>query len=427
MFLINMNISQYKPQREKKTFEIIRTVIYIVLLVSVAVLFYIKNVFITWDGVINRIHVCQAMNLGGGNDFLWGINNSKQEKTYQNVAAMQNDIELRTGAIVRTEGYYNPNDGGNARYLIRRLKPEEVIDNGKLIRLRNGNVAELMIEGRMSIMQFGAKKDIEVDNSPMINMALKNAKSVLIPEGCFGIGSVIYLHSGNDLQFDGELYVNTGKRTVAFYFFDGKTVTPGYSGVRDVYIHGKGVYNANGVLAKNSSTPFRVHHCKNITIEGITIRDYYYFHAIEVGGTDGFTCRNVTFSGAIPVVNNPMEAIQIEVITKDGTSGAIPYDGTPTKNVLIESCWFKASDTNESIMRCPIGIHSYTKNRPYSNIEITKCVFETSDQRNFGAINFMCTVKNLKIHKNLFVTKGRKAIDLYNKTTDAVIVHNVYY
>ena len=411
--------------RIKKIFKVKRVFLFTVLFGVVVSLTFIKYDFVTWNGIINNMHLFPELIIGEDN--LVYAYSGEQERTYKNVEAMRVATVLKAGDRSRTKGFYEPHDGGAAQYQVRKKKPGDVIDNGKLISLQNGNVAELVIKGRMSIRQFGAKEDIMVDNSPIINTALKSAKAILIPEGRFGIGSIIRLQSGNDVKFNGELYVNTGKRSVSFSFFDGKTETPGYTGVHDVYIHGKGVYDANGIVAKNGSTPFRVHHCNNIVIEGITIRDYYYFHAIEVGGTDGFTCRNVTFSGAIPVVNNAMEAIQIEVISRDGTNGAIPYDGTPTKNVLIESCSFRPSDTNESVMRCPIGIHNYSKNRPYENVEIKNCVFETTDQKKFGAINFMYNVKNLKIHNNIFITKGRPAINLYNKTTDAIIRNNEFY
>lgn len=79
---------------------------------------------------------------------------------FDSVAAMKAEPSLTAGAYVCTAGYYAPNDGGGASYLIRAKADADVDDGGSLHELANGLVAELIVEdGTVNVKQFGAKGD----------------------------------------------------------------------------------------------------------------------------------------------------------------------------------------------------------------------------------------------------------------------------
>lgn len=76
---------------------------------------------------------------------------------YNSVAEMKADAMLWEGMNTKTLGYYTPNDGGGASYLIRAKTDADVVDGGSLHVLSSGLVAELIIEnGAVCPEQFGA-------------------------------------------------------------------------------------------------------------------------------------------------------------------------------------------------------------------------------------------------------------------------------
>lgn len=85
---------------------------------------------------------------------------------FDSVASMKAEPSLTAGTYVCTAGYYAPNDGGGASYLIRAKADTDVDDGGSLHKLSNGLVAELIIEnGTVCPEQFGAKGDANYFNS----------------------------------------------------------------------------------------------------------------------------------------------------------------------------------------------------------------------------------------------------------------------
>lgn len=79
---------------------------------------------------------------------------------FDSVAAMKAEPSLTAGAYVCTAGYYAPNDGGSASYLIRAKADSDVDDGGSLHQLSNGLVAELIVEnGTVYPEQFGVNEN----------------------------------------------------------------------------------------------------------------------------------------------------------------------------------------------------------------------------------------------------------------------------
>ena len=92
--------------------------------------------------------------------------------TYHNVFMMRQDRTLIPGMVAHTLGYYAPNDGGGAVYIIRQKKESDTDDGGSVLVLDNGNVAELMFDGAINVKQFGAKGDGIADDYDAITKAL---------------------------------------------------------------------------------------------------------------------------------------------------------------------------------------------------------------------------------------------------------------
>lgn len=86
--------------------------------------------------------------------------NKRTANYYNSVAAMKADRKLKAGMTACTLGYYSPNDGGGATYIIRAKQDGDVDDGGSVHELDRGLVAELVVEnGTVCPEQFGAKGD----------------------------------------------------------------------------------------------------------------------------------------------------------------------------------------------------------------------------------------------------------------------------
>lgn len=104
--------------------------------------------------------------------------------TYDTVADMKADLELREGSTAVTKGYHTVKDGGYGFYIIREKEVSDADDGGSIIFLDNGKVAELLIEASVDVLQFGAKCDGTTDDSAIlqkcVNYAQTNGKTVII-------------------------------------------------------------------------------------------------------------------------------------------------------------------------------------------------------------------------------------------------------
>lgn len=127
---------------------------------------------------------------------------------YNSVAEMKASETAFVGRPCVTLGYYEPNDGGGAVYIIRSKKESDVDDGGSIIFLDNGNVAELIIDGAINVKQFGAKGDELRDDTKSIDAAIhtclkeaegktldggKTPPKLIIPYGRYKITKPIYL------------------------------------------------------------------------------------------------------------------------------------------------------------------------------------------------------------------------------------------
>lgn len=219
----------------------------------------------------------------------------------------------------------------------------------------------------------------------------------------------------------------------------------GYTGYHDIYIHGNGVWDFNGTqgsgLAPNAfgSTPFRVHHCSNIRIEDITIKNWRDgHHAIEIGGSRYITIKNVKFLGVIrEIAEEQVEAIQLETVSSGGTSGAIPYDGTITKDVTVDGCVFGPSEESSKI-NVAVGDHNNisdpnkAEENTFSNIVIKNCLFKdiervSSDpEGDLQLLRFLSNYRNLIIENNIFENNTKYAIYVGDYSEHIFIRNNIF-
>lgn len=222
-----------------------------------------------------------------------------------------------------------------------------------------------------------------------------------------------------------------------FELFSCTTEQPGYTGVTNVYIHGNGVFNCNGHLDPDGNigiaTPFRIAHCTDITVEGLTLKDYKC-HCVEISGSKNIYLKNIKFLGnTYNSVYGINEAIQLERVSKDGIIGAIPYDYTIAKDVIIDSCIFGPSD-NSNYMAKAIGSHDGINDpekpdaKTFSNITIKNCIFKNIPNvpGDPYVIDLDSNYKDVCIKDNVFDNIFEKCINIGVYTDGVIIKDNIF-
>lgn len=98
--------------------------------------------------------------------------------SFPSVADMKLAENLVNGSTVETYGFYSKNDNGGAKYYVRTITNEDVVDEKTIIALHDNTlVAELIIETSMTPEQFGAKGDGETDDTSSIQTAVNKLSS----------------------------------------------------------------------------------------------------------------------------------------------------------------------------------------------------------------------------------------------------------
>ena len=128
--------------------------------------------------------------------------NEGKLQVFNTVANMKADTSLKAGMTVKTNGYYNANDGGHSNYRIRAITNEDVIDEMTLIELSDESlVAELIVEYPVNPIKLGAKADGITDDSSFIQRAI-NLGNVRLERKTFKVDNTLTVNGNKviDLQ-----------------------------------------------------------------------------------------------------------------------------------------------------------------------------------------------------------------------------------
>lgn len=139
----------------------------------------------------------------------------------------------------------------------------------------------------------------------------------------------------------------------------------GYEGETDITIQGTGtvvidlgfIQDAIGIV---------LGHNTEVTISGITFRNMYSGHFIELDASSEVTIRQNNFLHHKPSATGIKEAINLD--TPDRSTGGFnaiwtKFDGTPNRNILIHG------NTFDDLERA-IGTHKYTQGKYHENVQI---------------------------------------------------------
>ena len=143
---------------------------------------------------------------------------------FNNINAVK-QAKLKINDVVQTLGYYEPNDGGGALYLIREKTENDVEDNGFIHFVSNELVAELIVENNtINVKQFGAKGDGVSDDYKSINNVFKFVSNKSLNYTIDFLDGNIYVIKEENLFKDCINRVSIilkGKSTINFTDFNG--------------------------------------------------------------------------------------------------------------------------------------------------------------------------------------------------------------
>lgn len=171
---------------------------------------------------------------------------------------------------------------------------------------------------------------------------------------------------------------------------DKKLLYTQYNGVRNSAIIGKGKVVIDLQNEKDAQA-IVVGHNRNIEISGITFKNSYNNHFIEVDATDTIKIHNCVFQNAKVSEGTNKEAINLDtpdLVTKGFNCFWSSQDKTPNRNVTIEACKFINLERG-------IGTHQFSHMKYHTNINILNCSFNKVSVPVFG-INW----KNIRIEGN---------------------------
>ncbi|MGD3158180.1 glycosyl hydrolase family 28-related protein [Staphylococcus cohnii] len=292
----------------------------------------------------------------------------------------------------------------------------------------------------INAMHFGLKGKHKWADTRAIQKALKYARNhknttIYIPKGEYHIRRPLVIYDSTTLILDDEAVLKrVGKDTL---LKNGRWLKSyyGYEGNGAICIAG-GTLDMNGYDYPYNNTAMCMGHAQNIQILDVTFKDVVGGHAIDACGINGLYINGCQFLGFKDDKGERLfsEAVQIDIQVK----GAFPKfgatDGTITKNVVIENCYFGNSKTpTMGAWNRAIGSHASRFNQFYENIHIRFNTFEGINQYALTPLKSKDTFIHDNIFKNcgggirfLAVKDGKNAQDLTGKVRTTQSGSNLY-
>lgn len=104
-------------------------------------------------------------------------------------------LNLKTGQLVMTQGFYEPADGGGASYVcVDSLNEDETADGYGIIALNNGKYLKLRHNGVLNVKWFGAKGDGVTDDTEAIQRTIDYGGVTLLVEGDYLISNTLNIN-----------------------------------------------------------------------------------------------------------------------------------------------------------------------------------------------------------------------------------------
>lgn len=272
---------------------------------------------------------------------------------YSSISEMKQAQNLANGSHVMTYGYRTNGDGGGARYIVRPITNQDVLDDSLVIALANVSlVAELCEDKVISIKQVGAYGNGTNDDSLYLSKALGYANDkglkVFIPKGEYIINTPVSVNY-NNVTIIGESgsYLNGD----------------GCSNDTLTFTGSNGVIIDSLELSSRNASSILMYDCSNVKINGCNITLKYK----ENTNASCISIHRVSGSALGDCVNYEISNCNIVSsflgVLFQGRSGKY------LKNAFIHNCVFTATQSNIPPNGELLKVDYYTDNTIINNNE----------------------------------------------------------
>ena len=282
------------------------------------------------------------------NTTYWQLLAQKGAKTYDNVADMKADTDLKDGMTVQTLGYYQLNDNGGATYKIRTKTNEDIPDDANIIvLLDNTLVAELIKENVMNIKCWGAKGDGITDDTTKLQLALDSYNDFVITDGTYMVNPVTHILIKDNTNI--KLFKNAKI----------KAITTSATNYAIIYLNNvKNILIDGGIVEGDRETHegdtgewgFGIsirNGCENIIIKNIILKncwgDGLYINGASNIKTENIICDNNRRQGLSIISVDSYHSINDKFINTNGIAPESGVDIEPNnisdtiKNVIFDN------------------------------------------------------------------------------------------
>ncbi|MGV3225129.1 pectate lyase [Staphylococcus hyicus] len=257
-----------------------------------------------------------------------------------------------------------------------------------------------------NVKKFGAKTKNKWFDTIGIQRALnvvakQGGGTVYIPKGEYHIAKALKIYRNTTLKLDPEAVLLRKGRDALLKNGSSHKHYYRYEGNGFIKIEG-GTFDMNGTEYPYNNTAMCLGHAREIEVSHVTFKNIVGGHGIDACGLDGVHIHDCQFLGFADYEGDRWfsEAIQLDLFIE----GAFPKfgvnDGTITKNVVIERCYFGNSGEGKmGPWNRAIGSHASRLFHFYENIVIQHNVFENTKEYALTPLKS----KNVMIAYNTFL------------------------
>ncbi|MEI5906943.1 right-handed parallel beta-helix repeat-containing protein [Bacillus spongiae] len=283
-----------------------------------------------------------------------------------------------------------------------------------------------------NIKNFGAVGDGVTDDTDVIQNALNLAKiegsvNILFPPGRYKVTRKLIIYKNTYLKLSSSsVILRSHTASIMQNGVDG-SMYKGYNGEGNIFIEG-GVFDGNLINYNFECSGFSLSHAENIRLKGVTIKDIYAGHALDLSGTKNILIEDCSFIGyrdRPDQSRNYSEAIQIDIQTAGGFPAFGEHDNTVTKDVVVRNCYFGASGTQNTMSwGCAIGHHASVRDIFPNHIKILYNTFDGCTYRALRILKFKDVLIEGNLFKSCFGAINVAASSNDSQASESILINN---
>ncbi|MFB6846198.1 right-handed parallel beta-helix repeat-containing protein [Streptomyces sp. NPDC056373] len=329
----------------------------------------------------SNLRISSRTDAGADNGVAFYLRRSDRRAGFGTTSLLGGAAVTVTGSVGVTDLATDPATGANgAQFYSKAGKAYIRQGDGAIVPITAASTSP----GVFNVANYGAVGNGTTDDTAAIQAALDAAYAagggtVVFPGGkTYAISTFLAVRARTTIWAYGATIKAIGTVGLLRNFLTTETFAA-YNGHSQIRVLG-GTWDANAndgttgtVTGMTNALNFV--HARDITVRDATIRNVSSAHALEFNAVDGGRALYCRFEGFRDNSGNGSrsfaEAVQID-ISVSGSSSIGDFDGTASKNILVEGCYFGASDRCGPWGRA-VGSHTTRAATYYDNVQVIGC------------------------------------------------------